>query len=238
VAIGRVTVLRQRYRSTPRLETITHAQAFLSPERSGNGVMSHYLWTKLLWHIVSLGDVGVALPIATILFVWLCAHRRWQTGIWCVVAVLGCSAAIFFLKLAFFAGELRLPGLENPSGHSAVGAVVYGSLAWILSREMPGWRSRVVLLLGCTSIAAIGASLYVVRAHTLAEVLVGLTLGGACAMAFARLGCRDDVRIGRTPARLMLVIAIAALSLQGLHLATRLSPTNLLLFMPSLTTPA
>src|SRR5260370_305746 len=91
--------------------------------------MSHYLWTKLLRHIVSLGSVGVALPIAAILFAWLCVRRRWRTGIWCAVAVLGCSGTIFFLKLAFFARDLSVPGLENPSGHSAVAAGVYGELA-------------------------------------------------------------------------------------------------------------
>src|SRR5260221_14667577 len=130
--------------------------------------MSHYLWTKLLRHIVSLGSVGVALPIAAILFAWLCVRRRWRTGIWCAVAVLGCSGTIFFLKLAFFAGDLSVPGLENPSGHSAVAAVVYGSLASVVSREMPGWRGWVVVLLAFARGAAMGASLFVLRAHTLA----------------------------------------------------------------------
>jgi membrane-associated phospholipid phosphatase len=200
--------------------------------------MSHYLWTKLLWRITSLGGVGVALPIAAILCVWLCARQRWRTGVWCAAAVLGCSAAILGLKLAVFAGDLRLPGLENPSGHSAIGAVVYGSLAWIIAREMPGWRGRVLLLLGGAGVAAIGASLYVVGAHTLPDVLTGLALGSAFVIVFVRLGCRDKAPVGDNPARLMLVIAIAALSLQGLQLATRFEPTDLLLWVPSLTAPA
>jgi membrane-associated phospholipid phosphatase len=202
--------------------------------------MLHYLWTKLLWYIVDLGDVSVALPIAAILITWLCGHGRWRTGIWCAFAVLGCGAIILFLKLAFFAGDLRLPGLglQNPSGHSAVGAVVYGSLAWIVSREMPGLRGRVLLFLGCADVVAIGTSLYVMGAHTLPDVVAGLTLGGACAAAFAWLGCRDDASMSGTPARLLLVIAIAALSLQGLHLVMRFEPTGLLLVRPAFTAPA
>lgn len=203
-------------------------------------MMSHYLWTKLLWHIANFGDAGVALPIAAILVIWLCVQRRWGTGIWYAFAVLGCSAAILFIKLAFFAGELRLPtlGLQNPSGHSAVGAVVYGSLAWIVSREIPGRRGRVLLLLGCAGVAAIGASLYLEGAHTLPDVVAGLTLGGSCAAAFARFGDRGEAPVGGTPVRLMLTIAIAALSLQGLHLVAHIPPTNLLLLLPSLTAPA
>jgi membrane-associated phospholipid phosphatase len=200
--------------------------------------MSHYLWTKLLWHIVDFGNVGVALPIGAILSVWLCACRRWRTAIWCAVAVLGCSATILSLKLAFFAGDLRLPGLQNPSGHSAVSAVVYGSLAWVLSRKMPGWRGRILLVLGCVGVAAIGMSLYVVGAHTVPDVLVGLALGSAFAIGFARLGWRDEAPVGGSPAHLMLVIAIAALSLQGLHLVPRFAPTDLLLWVPSLSAPA
>jgi membrane-associated phospholipid phosphatase len=200
--------------------------------------MSHYLWTKLLWHVAGLGGIGIALPIAAILCVWLCARDRWRTGFWYVVAVLGCSAAILGLKLAVFAGDLRLPGLENPSGHSAVGAVVYGSLAWVVARETPGWRGAALLVLGCAGVAAIGASLYAVRAHTLLDVLVGLALGSAFVIAFARLGCRDKAPVVGSPARLMVVIAFAALSLQGLQLATRFAPTDLLLWVPSVTAPA
>ena len=203
--------------------------------------MPHYLWTKLLWHISDFGDVAVALPIAAILVAWLCLRGRRQTGLWYAVAVLGCSVTIFLLKMAFFAGDLRLPalGLHNPSGHSAVGAVVYGSLAWILSREMPGWRGRVLLLLGCAGVVAIGVSLYVLRAHTLPDVVVGLTLGSACAAAFSWRGYRDDIAArGAPPVRLMLAIVVVAISVQGLQLAAQLPATSLLFKIPSSAAPA
>jgi len=202
-------------------------------------MMSHYLWTKLPWYIANLGNLRVAPPIAAILFVWLCARGSWRTGMLYAVAVIGCMATMFLVKLGFFTGNLRLPalGLENPSGHGAMGAVVYGSLAWVISREMPGWRGRTLLVLGCAGVAAIGASLYVLRMHTLPDVLAGLTLGSACAGAFAWLGCRDKAALGGSPARLLLVIIIAALSLQSFDLAMRFAPTKHLLFIPSLTAP-
>ena len=205
--------------------------------------MAYDLWTKLLWRIMSLGDVRFALPIAAILVIWLCAQRRWQTAIWYSVVVLGCSAAIFFLKLAFFSGDLQLAalGLQNPSGHSAVAAVVYGSFAWLLSREMPDWRGRALLLLACVGVAAIGASLYVLRAHTLADVFVGLTLGSASALAFAWLNADEAAPAGAsgTPVRrLMVVVALAALSLQAVHLMPRLTATSLWLRATSFSAPA
>jgi PAP2 superfamily protein len=202
--------------------------------------MWHYLWTKLMWRVADFGDVGVALPIAAILTVWLCVRRRWSTALWYAVAILGCSAVILFLKLAFFSGHLRLPafGLQNPSGHSAVSAVVYGSFAWIVSREMPAWSGRILLLLGWAGVTAVGACLYAVRAHTLADVIVGLTLGGLFAAMFAVYGCREKGPTRGTPVRLILVIALAALSLQGMTLLPHFTSTRLLLLPPSWTVPA
>jgi membrane-associated phospholipid phosphatase len=205
--------------------------------------MLHDLWTRLLWRITSLGDIRFALPIAAILVIWLCTRRRWQTAIWYTVAVLGCGAAILFLKLAVFSGDLQLAalGLQNPSGHSAVAAVVYGSFAWLLWREMPDWRGRALWLLACAGVAAIGASLYVVRAHTLADVFVGLTLGSGCALAFAWLNSDEAAPAGASPPpvrRLLLVVALVAMSLQAVHLMPRLTPTGLLLRVTSLSAPA
>ena len=187
--------------------------------------MSDYLWRELLWHIAAFGHAAVALPVAAILCVWLCAHARWSTSLWCAFAVLSCSAITLFLKLAFFSGDLGpVAGLENPSGHSAVGAVVYGSLAWIVSREMADWRRRILLLLTSAGVVAIGASLYAMGAHTLPDVLAGLALGGAFAIAFTRLAGGEDPPKGASRARLLLVVAIAAASLQGLPLATGFEP--------------
>lgn len=201
--------------------------------------MWQYFWPKLMWRIADFGDVRVALPIAVILAVWLCVRRRWSTALWYAVAVLGCGAVMLFLKVAFFSGDLRLPalGLQNPSGHSAVSAVAYGSLAWIVSRDMPARSGRILLLLGCAGVTAVGASLYAVRAHTLADVIVGLTLGGLFAAMFAVYGCREEVPTRGTPARLMLVIALAALGLQGMTLLPRPASAQLLL-MRSWTVPA
>jgi len=50
---------------------------------------------------------GLALPVP-----WLVALLgRWRTGLWCAVAVIGCMAAMFLIKLGFFTGQLRLPEL-------------------------------------------------------------------------------------------------------------------------------
>ena len=198
--------------------------------------MLDYLLTKLAWHVADLGDVRVALPIAAILVVWLFSRRRWQTGLWCAVAVLGCTAIILFLKLAFFAG-LRLPAvdLRNPSGHSAVSAVVYGSLAWVVSRELSGWSGRALLLVTGAGVLAIGGSLIAVGAHTLPDVIVGLTLGGASAVAFAWGGYRDDGPSGVVPSRLMLAVAVVVLGIQGWHLVPRFTPSTFMLLVPSVT---
>jgi membrane-associated phospholipid phosphatase len=203
--------------------------------------MAHYYWTKLLFFIVNLGNFRIAVPIAAILLIWLCTHGRWRTGLWCAVAVIGCMAAMFLIKLGFFTGQLRLPelGLDNPSGHGAMAAVVYGPLAWVVGQEMPGWPRRVLLLLGAAGVAAVAVALYVLSVHTLPDILAGLTVGATCAAAFMRFSGRDEAQLGARPVQLLLVIAIAALSLQGLYfMMPRLAVTDLLLHWPHFAVPA
>jgi membrane-associated phospholipid phosphatase len=203
-------------------------------------VMAHYYWTKLLFFIVNLGNLRIAVPIAAILFIWLCTHGRWRTGLWCAVAVTGCMATMFLIKLGFFTGHLRLPelGLGNPSGHGAMAAVVYGPLAWVVGREMPGWPRRLLLLLGGLGVAAVAVSLYLLSVHTLPDILAGLAVGCACAAVFMCFSGRDEADLGARPVHLMLVIAIAALSLQGLFFMPRLAVTDLLLHWPHFAVPA
>ena len=51
------------------------------------------------------------------------------------------------------------------------------------------------------------------------------------------LACRDKPLAGGRPVRLLVAIFIVALSLQGLHLVAPITPTNLLLVIPSLIAP-
>jgi len=202
--------------------------------------MMHYLLAKLLWYTANLGNLRIAVPIAAILFVWLCALGRWRTALCYATAVVGCMATMFVIKLGFFTGHLRLPalGLENPSGHGAMSAVVYGSLAWVLSREVPGWRRRALVVLGCAGVGAIAASLYVLRMHTLPDVVAGLVLGGMFAAVCVRLAARGAASAGRGPVSLVVVIAVAALGVQGLPIATPLAPSQLPQLRPAASAPA
>lgn len=200
--------------------------------------MPHDIVGRLLWRLDALGDLGVALPVAGVLLCWFLVHGRWRAGLWWATAVLGCVIFTFLAKLGFHSGRLSIPdlALDNPSGHSAMSAVVYGSIAWVVSRELQGSTGRVLLVSGWLGVASIGAALCVLGAHTLAEVIVGLALGGAWAGVFVLFGYRPVAPVTGQPLRLMLAIAIAVITLQGLHIAMRLVPTDLVLLPPGAAT--
>ena len=63
-------------------------------------------------------------------------------------------------------------------------------------------------------------------------------MGSICATVFAAYGCREQAPMGGTPTRLILLIALAALSLQGMTLLTHFTSPSLLLLPPSWAVPA
>jgi membrane-associated phospholipid phosphatase len=199
-------------------------------------MMLQHLAMSAIGRLAAVGELGVALAVAGVLWMRLATRRRWRASLWWAVSVLGCAATTFLLKLGFHSGDLSLPGvaLENPSGHAAMSTMVYGSAALVISRGMPGWPGRVVLILGWLGAVAIGLSMYILRAHTGPDVLAGWALGAAWAGGFAWLGWRGEPPMGGRPTRVILAIAITVLGLQGLQLIIRLSPTHFAFLPPAL----
>ncbi len=198
--------------------------------------MLQYIAMKAMGRLASLGDLSVVLVVAAILFAHLAASRRWRASLWWAATVFGCTATTFLLKLGFYSGDLSLSGvaLQNPSGHAAMSAVIYGSTAWVISSDMRRWPGRAVLALGWIGVAAIGLSLYLLRMHTAADVLAGWALGGAWAGSFGWLGWRGEAPMRAGPMRVMIAIAIAVLGMQGAQFMARFAPADRALLPPSL----
>jgi membrane-associated phospholipid phosphatase len=170
--------------------------------------------------ISALGDAGLLLPASLALLAYLALTRRAAASVSWAIAVVTLVAATIAAKLAFTACGPALPGLNvsSPSGHMGFATLFYGALALFLATDRPTLRQRIILLGTVALLILIGASRVATGAHTPAEVVFGLGIGGGALGLFAIL----HRRAGRPalPARpLVLGWLAAVLVLGGTHLS-------------------
>ena len=177
--------------------------------------------------VTNFGDLAVLVPLALTVLIWLLwVHNRREALWWCV-AVVVCTGGTAAFKIFFYACP-PIQDLHSPSGHTAFSALVYGAIAGIIAIERSGWRRVAMVGLAPLFIAAIAVSRVLIEAHTVLEVVVGLSLG------LATLGCfllsYRRQRLGYVNVRPMLIGAcIIAVLLNGkalgaedfLHLLSR-----------------
>jgi membrane-associated phospholipid phosphatase len=157
-------------------------------------------------------DLGLVLPLAGLVALTLVALGKWREAFaWCVaiVGTLGTMAALkvlVFVVVGLQAGD----GLNNPSGHTASGTVVYaGLLALVGGRFAP--RMSIALLAGLAFGLLFGFSRIELQVHTLADVVVGGAVGltGALALVWLAGPRSTDARTAGMP--VVTTIALAAM---------------------------
>ena len=174
---------------------------------------------RVMIAITGMGSVGVLLPLAVTVTLWLVWRRSWHTAAyWVGVAAFG---ELLVQLLKFTLGRRRpldlYTGVELfsfPSGHAVVSTVMLGFLAFLLSR---GQTMRTRLVIGAIAglyVALVAFSRLYLGAHWLSDVAGGISLGVAwvsmLAMVYTHRGVREDFR----PRQLMLLVAVA-LALYG-----------------------
>jgi len=167
--------------------------------------------------ITNLADAGTVLPAAcAIPLVLLACGRRRSALAWLISAGIS-FATILGLKLSFWgcASPSLLAQVRSPSGHTASAAVVYGGLAPLLGGDTPvslGWSLVVATVVGVSRVQ--------LGMHSVAEVLVGGTIGIMGVALLKMLIGRAVAPAPASPKLLMLlplsVIALAAAQ-QGAH---------------------
>jgi membrane-associated phospholipid phosphatase len=141
--------------------------------------------------LTGIGDLAVLVPLIAILSVWLLLARQLVALCWWSIAVAICAGATAILKIYFYVCPLAAD-FSNPSGHTSLSTLVYGSLALIIARSVIGWRRYLIALLGAAVVFGIGMSRVLVQVHSLPEVLVGWLIGGFALWTFARgFGIRE-----------------------------------------------
>lgn len=150
--------------------------------------------TTLALEVTALGSiaaVGLVLFLASVLF-WTMGRRYSVLLLW--VAVVGGVALNYALKALFSRPrpqlfEWRVPhaGASSfPSGHAMTAAVVYGTLAYLLTRLALGRGARIgvwLVLLGV--VLLVGASRLYLGVHYPSDVVAGFGAGFAWAAVCA-----------------------------------------------------
>ena len=173
----------------------------------------------LLRVITNLGDPVLLVPGAALL---LC-HLLWRgtrRAAWRWVA----AFALCVVLTALSKFGVRLVGgtildISSPSGHTGLSATFYLCSAVVLAQGM-GRRARVALLtFGCLVVLAIAASRVVIRAHDIAEIVVGPSIGCGCAAWFAGNAAGEQAApVTRAPVlAAFLALVVAA---NGWHVST------------------
>jgi membrane-associated phospholipid phosphatase len=182
-------------------------------------------WTAFEYAVTNLGNLAVVGPVAVLVWAWL----LWRRGLWAALRYQWPVAAAFAVTLGLKLVSRAVGGAMQdtpfelsdaaPSGHMAMGTVVYGGVALMLLRRGPEPVSLLTALLVSAMLAGIGVTRVILGAHTPADVLAGLLIGGACALwvgLVAEVPPRESVR---EAAELVLLVsaAVAMVCLSWLH---------------------
>jgi membrane-associated phospholipid phosphatase len=143
------------------------------------------------WHsLTRLGEVQILLPaalLAACALLWQRAGRLlggWWLGGLAAATVLTASSKIVFIGWGIGVPALDFTGI---SGHAMFAAAIYPLLFGVLAPAPPHAGRWPAVAAGALLSVLVGVSRVMVQAHSVSEVVAGLTLGGAVsALALAR----------------------------------------------------
>lgn len=139
----------------------------------------------LMIGITELGDTVVAAGVAVVVLLWLVWQRARRTAIYWTGAI-GFAAAINSItKLAIHRarpGDLAYAGVSEfsfPSGHATVNAVLYGFLAFLITRQVRlAWRLPIFIAVAAFAVLMAFSRLYL-GAHWFSDVVGSLAFATA-----------------------------------------------------------
>ena len=172
-----------------------------------------------LWRLITnFGDSAVTVPLAMLAVGYLVVVcKRLRAGMALASVALGAGLTLLFLKLAFQAclNPLGHGLIHSPSGHAALSATIYGSLALLLSHGSK--HRKLALTAVAVFVLAIAVSRLAVGAHNLAEMVTGLAIGGGFTLVFERKTRQEaPIKLYRRP--LLIIAALTMLATYGIHI--------------------
>jgi len=176
--------------------------------------------------VTDFGNLAVVGPAAVAGWLWL-AWRGGPAAAWRFIG----PVAVMFVLMVGLKVLFRLAGGEfvgtpfalsagAPSGHAEMTAAVYGGLTLALLRRCRGPLCLLAAALTAILLVGVAVTRVTLRAHTPADVAVGLLIGGACAVWIARGLELPRAAPRRYAAELvaLLVVVMALMQLSGVRI--------------------
>ncbi|MEO7050898.1 MAG: phosphatase PAP2 family protein, partial [Rhodanobacter sp.] len=152
-----------------------------------------------VWHaLIYLGDGAVLLPCAALVFVWLiAAPASRRTGWWWLVAVLLVGGGAALSKLLYMVSGWHPAGWNfiGVSGHAAFSFLFFPSAGALVTSRQRTWLRVVAIALGACLAYAISIASWVLRDHSLAEVVLGGLWGALVAAVFVTVSWRHETQV-------------------------------------------
>ncbi|TPG16793.1 phosphatase PAP2 family protein [Sphingomonas koreensis] len=169
-----------------------------------NGAPIGPAWVaKAMIDITALGGVTVLVLLVTVVTGLLATLRLWVTAGLVLAATISGSLAVDLVKQTV--GRVRPQVIDHlvqissasfPSGHSANSAIVYLTMATLLTQIIERAATRwYVVIVAVLLVTAIGCSRVYLGVHWPSDVLAGWSFGTLWALAWWAIGAR--VRLAR-----------------------------------------
>ena len=137
-----------------------------------------------------------------------------------LAAFFATAAGIGLLKIFFFSCHHRIAlpfDIRSPSGHAALTAVVWGVIAMMIGRQLPGVKKWFTLLFAAAMIGVISGTRLALHFHTRDEIIAGLCVG-LLGIILAWFLLRRGPTQRFQPLGLIVAAVVAAVALHGLRL--------------------
>lgn len=192
--------------------------------------------------ITEIGSFKVAITVIASVAVVLACKRCWRTLAFWLTAVGFAQALIWILKITLERARpmVMYDGIEQysfPSGHTASSIVLYGFLAFLLTREKRPSIRWTVVMLAAGLVGLIAFSRLYLGAHWLSDVLASLSLGTAW-VALLSIAYMQHVRTERLPARALSFAALGTLILAGTLVVVTQHASDAARYAPRPSTPS
>jgi membrane-associated phospholipid phosphatase len=169
--------------------------------------------------VTQLGSAYVMIPLVVAVGVWFAITRRLRTLLYWVAAATFAEVLVWVLKVALTRARpptayAAIDEYSFPSGHAALGMVVFGFLAFLLGQGKPGWQQTAYALFAAGIAVLVAFSRLYLGAHWISDVIASFGLGIAW---IALLGIAYIHHVRERPIRgtPVLLIVLATLTFVG-----------------------
>lgn len=151
-----------------------------------------------VWHgLLYVGDGAVLLPCAALLFAWLVATpSTLRTACWWLAAVLLVGGGVALSKLLYMISGWCPAGWNfiGLSGHAALSFLFWPAAAALVTSSCNNRLRVVAVALGACLALAISAASWMLRTHSLVEVVLGGLWGALVAAVFLKISWRQEAQ--------------------------------------------